>query len=171
MCSTRLICRSLNGRVAWDSVTPDQLHDVIRGAAKELDTREEDVPTNGVLQRYLQFKETVRALSPFSIDLRDYSRMRSMTRSCARRLIYPKASISRRERPDRENPWAASLRGIRAHQDCCSDDAGARFGSINVMRISVVGQNQTAAARGTASQRHAPPYEVILSVEYARTTG
>ncbi|WP_301467031.1 hypothetical protein [Yaniella sp.] len=23
----------IDGRVAWDSVTPDQLHDVIRGAA------------------------------------------------------------------------------------------------------------------------------------------
>lgn len=54
----------IDGRVAWDSVTSDQLHDVIRGAAKELDTREEDVPTNGVLQRSLKFEETVRALSP-----------------------------------------------------------------------------------------------------------
>src|SRR5699024_1775335 len=54
----------VDGRVAWDSVTPDQLHDVIRGAAKELDTREDDVPTNGVLQRSLKFEETVRALSP-----------------------------------------------------------------------------------------------------------
>lgn len=53
-----------DGHVDWDSVTSEQLQAVIRGAAQELDTREEDVPTNGVLQRSLKFEETVRALSP-----------------------------------------------------------------------------------------------------------
>ena len=54
----------VDGRVDWDSVTADQLHEVIRGAAQELDSREDNIPTAGVLQRSLKFEETARTLSP-----------------------------------------------------------------------------------------------------------
>src|SRR5699024_12798965 len=54
----------VDGRVDWDSVSADQRHEVIRGAAQELDSREDNIPTAGVLQRSLKLEETVRTVSP-----------------------------------------------------------------------------------------------------------
>src|SRR5699024_12658921 len=54
----------VDGRVDWDSVTADQLHEVVRGAAQELDSREDNIPTAGGLQRSLKVEETARTLSP-----------------------------------------------------------------------------------------------------------
>src|SRR5699024_12346813 len=50
----------VDGRVDWDSLTSDELFDVVRNIYRLLDSREPDRPTDGVLQRSLQLEETWR---------------------------------------------------------------------------------------------------------------
>lgn len=54
----------IDGRVDWDALTAEQLHDVIRGAGQRIGELEPAGPTGGVLQRSLLLDESIRALSP-----------------------------------------------------------------------------------------------------------
>lgn len=53
-----------DGQVHWDTLSVDQLHQIVRGIAHRLDTVEPCEPTDGVLHRSVQLEDTVRALSP-----------------------------------------------------------------------------------------------------------
>lgn len=50
--------------VDWSALTTDDVHAAMRGAYAELEAREEDAPTDGVLRRSTQLEETIRAASP-----------------------------------------------------------------------------------------------------------
>ena len=53
-----------DGRVDWESLSTEQLHDLIRGARQRIDELEPDEPTEGLLQRSLMLEETARSFAP-----------------------------------------------------------------------------------------------------------
>lgn len=53
-----------DGCVDWDSLTVEQLHELIRGAADQIGILEPEVPTDGVLDRSVMLEASVGVLSP-----------------------------------------------------------------------------------------------------------
>lgn len=50
--------------VDWAALTTDEIHAALRGAYIELEAREEDAPTDGILHRSVQLEETLRTAAP-----------------------------------------------------------------------------------------------------------
>ncbi|HJF14530.1 MAG TPA: HNH endonuclease [Enteractinococcus helveticum] len=50
--------------VDWAALSTDEIHAVLRGAYTELEAREQDAPTDGILHRSIQLEETLRMAAP-----------------------------------------------------------------------------------------------------------
>lgn len=101
-----------DGHVDWDTVTSDQLHDVIRGVAQKLGEREDDVPTDGVLQRSLKLEETGRALLPLQYKFAGLLQDAFNTPKLRETVDLPKGKTPFRD----ANDLIAKTHGLRAYE-------------------------------------------------------
>ncbi|GAA4473359.1 hypothetical protein GCM10023190_05300 [Enteractinococcus fodinae] len=53
-----------DGQVAWEQLSVDEFHGVVRGIIQHLNALEPELPTDGVLERSVQLEATARALAP-----------------------------------------------------------------------------------------------------------
>ena len=98
--------------VDWSALTTDEIHAAMRGAYTELDAREEDAPTDGVLHRSVQLEETLRAATPLQYRyaglLKDAFE-REPLRDC---VNLPQGKTAFRDATD----FLAKTHGIRANE-------------------------------------------------------
>ena len=76
--------------VDWAALSTDEIHAVLRGAYTELEAREQDAPTDGILHRSIQLEETLRMAAPLH-RYAGLSRTLSTTRNFETASTYQKA--------------------------------------------------------------------------------